>query len=104
MTRQAITSNPELKKFFESVLKTDMPKVYLELIDGGVREGLIDPQIPRETILLYLYLIRAGAVADPQSWAEFNTNERSLRDFQNLILYGVIGKRDKSSSEGPELS
>ena len=94
MTQKAIASNPELRKYFESVLKVDMPQIYLAFIDEGIKEGLIDPHIPRETILLYLYLIRAGALADPQSWAQFQVNEKSGRDFQNLILYGLMGKRN----------
>ncbi len=94
MTRKALMTNPELRGFFDSVLKNDMPQLYLAIIDSGIKEGLIDPNIPREIALTYLYLIRAGAVADPQSWAKVHISDRSVRDFQNLILYGLTGKRE----------
>jgi len=96
MTQKALVSNPELRSFFETVLKKDMPKLYLEIIDAGIEDGFIDPNIPPETILMYLYLIRAGAIADPERWAKFHLDEKSGRDFQNLILYGLKGKRDTS--------
>ena len=94
LTRKAIAANPELRKFFESVLRNDMPRLYLAILEDGVKAGFVDPNIPKETTLVYLYLLRAGAIADPDSWAKLHINEKSLRDFQNLVLYGLKGKGD----------
>ena len=92
LTRKAISVNPELRKFFESVLRNDMPQLYLAILDEGIKEGFVNSGISKDTALVYLYLLRAGAIADPESWAKLHSDEKSLRDFQNLVLYGLKGK------------
>ena len=94
LTRKAISVNPELRKFFESVLRNDMPQLYLAILDEGIKEGFVNSGISKDTALVYLYLLRAGAIADPESWAKLHSDEKSLRDFQNLVLYGLKGKED----------
>ena len=94
LTRKAISVNPELRKFFESVLRNDMPQLYLAILDEGIKEGFVNSGISKDTALVYLYLLRAGAIADPESWAKLHSDEKSLRDFQNLVLYGLKGKEE----------
>jgi AcrR family transcriptional regulator len=94
LMREVARSDPGLVDWVDNFFMEDARKVTLELMDEGKREGYVDPKLSNETLLLYLELIRKGAMASPELMAEIKPALEVYRQLNSLFIYGLVGKRD----------
>jgi AcrR family transcriptional regulator len=94
LMQELARSDPELVDWVDSVWMKDARKTTLELMDEGKREGYVDPKLSNETLLLYLELIRKGAMASPELLAQIEPDVEVYRKLNSLFIYGLVGKRD----------
>ena len=61
-----------------------------KLFDEGRHEGLMDPAIGNETILLFWDVIRAGMLASPAFKEAARENPKLLSEINRIVLNGII--------------
>ena len=94
LMREIARSDPELVKWVDSFFMKDVRKVTLELLDEGKRKGYIKPELSDEMLLLYIELIRRGAMASPDLLDEIKPDLEVYRQLNYLFIYGLVGKKD----------
>jgi AcrR family transcriptional regulator len=94
LMREVARSDPELADWVDTFFMGDARKVTLELLEEGKKEGYIDPGLSNEMLLMYIELIRRGAMASPELVAEIKPDLEVYRKLNSLFIYGLVGKRD----------
>lgn len=94
LMREMARSDPELADWVDTFFMGDARKVTLELMDKGKKEGYVAPGLSNEMLLLYLELIRRGAMASPDLIAQIEPDVEAYRKLNSLFIYGLVGKKD----------
>ncbi|MGD9117342.1 MAG: TetR/AcrR family transcriptional regulator [Dehalococcoidia bacterium] len=94
LMREMARSDPELADWVDNFFMGDARKVTLELMDEGKREGYVAPRLSNEMLLVYIELIRRGAMASPDLVAQIEPDVEVYRQLNSLFIYGLVGKKD----------
>jgi AcrR family transcriptional regulator len=78
-------SDEKLKNLLERGIKDLQREIYLEYIEAGKKEKVIDPSIPSSLILEYIDSVNTIKI-------ESEDRNKKLEIIHHLFLYGIIGK------------
>jgi AcrR family transcriptional regulator len=84
-------SNPEMKRFVETVWQRDVTKLTVDLLEQGTRQGYVNRELSQEALLLYLEILRRGVSVSPELIIGRELDRKFLRELNYLFLYGMLG-------------
>ena len=84
---------PETRDLVDSLAQRALEGM-ASFYEEGKRLGYVNPELSRESILLYIDVLRQGFMAHADVFAEPERNARLFRELSSLYLYGLLGKRD----------
>ena len=84
-----IYGDPDLKEFFVSVWQKEISKIEMELLEEGIRCGCISTSVSKDTLRMYLDIVREGLLADP---SRLQFDNLTMRDLHFLVLNGILKK------------
>jgi AcrR family transcriptional regulator len=84
-----IFGDAQLKEFFISVWQKEISNIEMELLDEGIRTGYVNNAVSKETIRLYLEIIREGLLSENN---RFQFDNKIVRELHYLILHGLLKK------------
>ncbi|MFC1994223.1 TetR/AcrR family transcriptional regulator [Chloroflexota bacterium] len=87
-------SDPETQQWIESLWRKDVNKVTLDLIEEGKRQGCINTHQSEKAIMLYFEILRKGAFASRELFANIEPDVELYRELNQLFVYGLVGKRE----------
>lgn len=87
------SSDPEIRNLVESLAEKALEGM-ARLYEEGKRLGYVNPELSRESILLYIDVLRHGFMARADVFAAPERNARLIRELSSLYLYGLLGKRE----------
>jgi len=96
MAETLFSSDPEMRRFVETVWRRDVNELTAELFEEGRRQGYVSGGISQEALILYLEMLRRGAAASSEELAAIGGNVRFFRELNHLFLYGMMGRKDGS--------
>jgi len=85
-----ISQDPEIKSYFETVYQ-EMVASVAALLEQGKREGMINPELSTETVLLYFDVLTKGITANSAIFNNPVHNQKILEQFSQIYLYGLVG-------------
>ena len=92
-------SSPNMKRFVDSVWRRDVAELTIDLLEEGRRQGYVDAELSQEALLAYLEIVRKGVSASPDLLAGGEPVAGFYRELNHLILYGMVGKKDRIAAE-----
>ncbi len=84
-----IYGDPDLKEFFVSVWQKEISKIEMELLEEGIRCGCISTSVSKDTLRMYLDIVREGLLADS---SRLQFDNLTMRDLHFLVLNGILKK------------
>ncbi|PTM57767.1 TetR/AcrR family transcriptional regulator [Desmospora activa] len=78
-----------IQAYIEECYQTKTIPFFKKLVDQGKKEGVIDPHLSLESVLLFIQMFKE-AFARPGFFA--HATPAMLRDIEHLLYYGLIGK------------
>ncbi len=88
-----ISSDPELKKFFLSVWQKENSKMEIKLLEEGIENGYAHPEVAKETMQLYLDIIRDGLLSDEDRLINLQYDEKTVHELHHIVLHGLLKDR-----------
>lgn len=93
-----ISNDPELRQFVASIFENRVYRLMSGLFEEGKRQGYVNPELSDETMILYARIFRLGVTSYPGLFEAAEQNENLFPQLSYLYLYGVMGKRDSTST------
>ena len=93
LAQTLFNTDPEMKRFVETVWRRDVTRLTVDLLEEGKREGYVDKEISQDALLLYLKMLRRGAAASSEELAAIGSNVEFYRELNHLFLYGMMGSK-----------
>jgi AcrR family transcriptional regulator len=94
LMRMAVRDNPEMQRFVESLWKSEIERLLVELVEEGKRLSYISGEVSPEAILYYFEIIRNGAFASSEMLAKIKPDARLARELNHLFLYGLVDRKE----------
>jgi AcrR family transcriptional regulator len=88
-----ISSDPELKKFILSVWQKENSKMELKLLEEGIKNGYAHLGVAKETMQLYLGIIRDGLLSDEDRLIKLQSDEKTIHELHHIVLHGLLKDR-----------
>ncbi len=85
---------PEMQQYVESMWQGDVVAMTLELLEQGRQEGYVNAQISQEILMMYLKVVSDGFAANPELIAATAQNPESVRELNQILLYGMLGSKE----------
>lgn len=85
-----IANDPELKDYFVSVWQKEISRVELALLEEGIRKGYAHTRVTKETMQLYMEIIRDGLLSDESRLVEVLSDEKTVKELHYIVLHGLI--------------
>ena len=68
-------TDPEMQQFVETLWRSDIIQLTLDLLEEGKREGYVNQEVSMEALLQYLQILRSGVLANPDLIAQMALNQ-----------------------------
>jgi AcrR family transcriptional regulator len=94
LMRMAVRDNPEMQRFVESLWKSEIERLLVELVEEGKRLSYISGEVSPEAILYYFEIIRNGAFASREMLEKIKPDARLARELNHLFLYGLVDRKE----------
>jgi len=85
-----IANDPELKDYFVSVWQKESSRVELALLEEGIRKGYAHANVTKETMQLYLEIIRDGLLSDESRLIGVLSDEKTVKELHDIVLHGLM--------------
>lgn len=85
---------PEMQQYVESMWQGDAVAMTLDLLEQGRDEGYVNAQTSQEVLMMYLKVVSDGFAANPELTAEIARNPESIRELNQILLYGMLGSKE----------
>jgi len=91
MLQEALSRDPEIQQFVESIWQREVNQLMLDLFDEGKKQGYIDRKLSRRAFMLYMDIMRQGVFNNPGLPEEIKRNPKLVRELTSLFIYGLNG-------------
>jgi AcrR family transcriptional regulator len=94
-----ISEDAEIRQMIDSVYMTDIMQMVVNFYEEGKKQGYVNPELPTETIIRFLLIVRSGMAAESVLTEDPEHNRRMMQELAPLFLYGIMGRPGKMNSQ-----
>ena len=87
-----ISEDPEIRHLVDSVYLKEFRQMFVNFYEEGKKQGYVNPELPTETIMRYLLIVRSGMAAESILSEDPEHNRKMMQELAPLFLYGIMGK------------
>ena len=89
--RAVAAEDPELRRFIESLWHDEITRMLIDFFNEGRKEGVISPELSRESVLLYYDVIRQGVFHSSSLSESIERKPELVKEIMSLFTYGLNG-------------
>jgi len=88
-------SDPQLREFIDVLFQQEINSFIMEMLEGGKREGYVDPGLSPEALRLFMEILRRGVAASPDLLPGSEEPDiEVLRQLNYIFVYGLMGRSE----------
>ena len=89
--REVAKDDSELRQFINSLWRNEITQLLIDFFDDGRKQGIINPGISQEAVLLYFEIIRQGIYNSRAVIESIERNPKLVGELMSLLTYGLNG-------------
>jgi hypothetical protein len=86
-----VTGDESIAHLMDEIYNEEIRPLWLEIVAEGKRQGFIDAKLDDEALLIYLDILRAGAVKK-DFVKDWSGNMNIIQQLSHIIFYGFMKK------------
>jgi AcrR family transcriptional regulator len=91
LIQSVMKNDPEIYQFVVNIRRNEADKLILELFNEGKEQGYVSPGFSKDSILLYMEILRQGIFAIPDFSERIKNKPNIMREIISLAVYGFNG-------------
>jgi AcrR family transcriptional regulator len=85
-----ISHDPQMREFVISIWQREISRLERELLEQGIREGVVNPTVSPKTMQLYLGIIHEGLSLNNHYGAKSEFDEDTVHELHEVVLHGLL--------------
>jgi AcrR family transcriptional regulator len=98
-----LSEDPSYKQYLDKLYESEVKLMMTQLIEEGKRQGYIAPDLPEESIMLFLDIFKEGGIACAEKLQKILNNKRVMTGLIRIFYHGLFQKEFEANFDsGPE--